>query len=85
MEQMARRIILAAFLGVLVGVAAGYSPLVQPPTAPRAQLLMQQAGQTTVVPPAFHPAFGPAPLLIAVLAGLVVALPMFAVARRRAT
>jgi hypothetical protein len=86
MELMKRRIILAAFLGVLVGFVVGYSPWIQPPNAPRAQLLMQQAGQTNVVPPTFqpNPSLGPAPLLIAILAGLAIASPVFLLARRKA-
>jgi len=81
MEEMTRRIILAAFLGILVGVAVGYSPMAQPTSAPRAQNMMQ-AEQPTVAPPT-HPAYGLPPLLTSVLAGLVIALPVFLMARRR--
>jgi hypothetical protein len=84
MEQMSRRIILAAVLGILVGVAIGYSPWIQAPAAPRAQLLMQQSEQTNVAASTFRPDFEPAPLLIALLAGLVIAVPVFLLARRRA-
>ena len=86
MEEMSRRIMLAAILGVLVGVAIGYSPSAQRPTSPTAQLLMQQAGQTTVVPSAFRPTPSPGltPFMIAILAGVVIAVPVFLVARRRA-
>ena len=89
MEHMSRKLLLAAFLGILVGVAIGYSPLAQPMSAPRAQLLMGQAGQTNVVSPSFQPvsasgasASGPEALFIAILAGLAVALPVFLIARR---
>lgn len=86
MDPMRRRIILAVFLGALVGVAVGYAPQIQQASAPGAQLLMQQAGRTNVVSPTFRPAsaYGAAPLLMAVLVGLLIAVPVFLVARRRA-
>ena len=86
MAGMKSRIVLAVFLGILVGVAVGYSPLTRTPSAPTAQLLMQQAGQTNMLPTTYRPAppFGPAPLLTAILAGLAIALPVFLVAKRKA-
>jgi len=87
MVGMKSGIVLAVFLGVLVGVAVGYSPLTRTPSAPTAQLLMQQAGQTNMLPTTYRPAppFGPpAPLLTAILAGLAIALPVFLVAKRKA-
>lgn len=82
MEQM-RKVILAAFLGIVIGAVIGYSPLAQPASAPRA-LLIGQAAQTNVAPPTPQPtAASPEPLLIAILAGLVIALPVFLLARRR--
>ena len=85
MVDMKSRIALAVFLGVLVGVAVGYSPLTRTPSAPTAQLLMQQAGQTNMLPTTYRPAplFDPASLLAAILAGLVIALPVFLVAKRK--
>ncbi len=85
MEQM-RKVILAAFLGIVIGAVIGYSPLAQPASAPRA-LLIGQAAQTNVVPPTPQPATAadPEPLLIAMLAGLVIALPVFLLARRRSS
>jgi len=85
MVDMKSRIALAVFLGVLVGVAVGYSPLTRAPSAPTAQLLMQQAGQTNMLPTTYRPAspFDPASLLAAILAGLVIALPVFLVAKRK--
>lgn len=83
MEQMARRIVLAALLGALVGVAVGYSPLVQPTSAPRPQLLMQQTGQPNIAFSPLHPSLGPTSLLLALVAGFVVAAPLFLVSKRR--
>jgi len=86
MAHMTRSVVWAAVLGILVGVALGSYPWVQPPSAPRAQLLMAQAGHTNAAFPTFQAAPGPGlePLLIAVLVGLVIAIPVFLLARRRA-
>jgi hypothetical protein len=83
MEQMKRRIALAAFLGLLLGLAVGYSPTVQPTAAPRSQLAMQPF-QSNVAQATLQPGHGPNPLLIALLAGLLLAIPVFLLARRRA-
>jgi len=83
MEQMARRILLAAFLGILVGVAVGYWPWVQSTNAPRAQLLMQQPGQPMVAPSTIFPSLEPVQLLIALLAGLVIAIPVFLISKHK--
>jgi len=83
MEEMARRIVLAAFLGILVGVAVGYSPSVQPTNAPRAQLLMQQAGQPIVAASTIRPSLEPVQLLMALLAGLVIATPVFLISKHK--
>jgi hypothetical protein len=86
MVDMKTKIVLAASLGILVGVVVGYSPFTPPSSAPTAQLLMQQASQTNVIPATYRPAHvvSPVPLLTAILAGLVIALPVFLMARRKA-
>jgi hypothetical protein len=83
MEQMTRRTILAMFLGLLVGLAVGYSPSVQPSSAPRAQLLMQQANQPNIAAPHIQSAPSPTLLLVAVVAGLVIAAPVFLITKIR--
>lgn len=83
MEQMTRRIVLAAFLGILLGLAVGYSPSVQPGTAPRAQLMMQHETQPNVAAPQIQPAPGPILLLVALIAGLAIAAPVFLIAKIR--
>ena len=83
MERMTRSILLAAFLGAILGVAVGYTPYIQP-TAPEPQMqLMRQAAQPNVAFGTTHPPIGPTQLLIALLVALVVATPMFLVAKRR--
>jgi hypothetical protein len=82
MEQMTRRIVLAAFLGILVGLAVGYSPSIQP-AAPRAQLMMPHVNQPNIAAPQAKPAPGPIPLLIALLAGLAIGVPVFLIAKAR--
>jgi hypothetical protein len=83
MEQMTRRIVLAAFLGLLVGLAVGYSPSVQPSSAPRAQLIMQPANQPNIAAPHIQPALGSTLLLLALVAGLVIATPVFLIAKNK--
>jgi len=83
MEQMTRRIALGAFLGVLLGIAIGYSPSIQPSTAPRAQLMMPNAAQPQITAPQTQPAPGAIPILVALIAGFVIAGPVFIVAKRR--
>jgi ABC-type dipeptide/oligopeptide/nickel transport system permease component len=81
---MKRRIVLAAVLGVVLGVAVGYSPSVQPTAAPRT-LLMQQVSQPNVASPLSQAAPNSLPLLlIALIAGLVIAGPVFIVAKHKA-
>jgi len=84
MESMSRSILLTAFLGAIFGGVLGYTPYIQPATAPEPQmLLMRQAAQPNVAFGTTHPAIGPMQLLIALLVALVVATPMFLVAKRR--
>jgi hypothetical protein len=84
MERMTRSILLAAFLGAILGVAVGYTPYIQPATAPEPQMpLMRQAAQPNVAFGTTHPPIEPTQLLIALLAALAVATPMFLVAKRR--
>ena len=83
MEDMTRRIVLAALLGILVGAAVGYSPRIQPNSAPRAQLFMQQAGQPNAATFSTHATFGLMPIIVALLVGLAAAAPVFLIARRR--
>jgi hypothetical protein len=83
MEQMTRRILLATFLGILVGLAVGYSPSIQPGAPPRAQLMMSHANQPNIAARQAKPAPGPIPLLIALLAGLAIAVPVFLIAKAR--
>jgi len=83
MEQMTKSLIVAAFLGIVMGFAIGYTPSLQSATSARPQLLMQQAEQPNLMPVTFHPSAGPTPLMVAVLAGFVVAVPVFLLARRR--
>ena len=84
MEQMRLRIGLAALLGLLLGIAVGYSPTVQPTAAPRSQLAMQPL-PSNVAQATLHPAYSPNPLLVALLAGLLLATPVFLLARRKAS
>jgi hypothetical protein len=82
MEQMTRRIILAAVLGALIGAAVGYSPWIQPTNPPRA-LLFQQAAQPNAAFSTVHPFAVPIQLLMALVAGLLVATPVFLISKRR--
>ena len=82
MEQLMRRILLAAFLGVLVGVAVGYTPWVQPANAPRA-LIMQRTPELNTPFSPVQPSEAPTQLLLALLAGLIIAVPLFLVLKRR--
>jgi hypothetical protein len=83
MEQMKRRIWLAALLGILIGVALGYTPRVSPTAAPRTELLMQQTGQPNVAQVTPQPTSDSVSILIALAAGLLIAIPAFAFAKRR--
>jgi len=83
MEDMTRKIVWAALLGVLVGAAVGYSPRIQPNSAPKAQLLMQQVGQPNAATFSPHATFGLMPVIVALLVGLGAAAPVFLIARRR--
>jgi hypothetical protein len=83
---MTRSILLAALLGVVLGVALGYSPNVQPASAPRTQMLfMQQAGtfQPNAGPAAAHPSDVPTQLLLAFLVAVLIATPLFLLAKRK--
>ena len=83
MEQMKKRIWLAALLGILFGITLGYAPHLSPVAAPRTELLMQQTGQPNVAQAAQQPTDSSLPILIALVAGLVIAIPAFAFAKRR--
>jgi len=83
MEDMTRKIVLAALLGILVGAAVGYSPQIQPNNAPRAQLFMQQEGRPNAATFSLHATFGLMPIIVALLVGLGAAAPVFLIARRR--
>jgi hypothetical protein len=83
MEQMKKRIWLAALLGILIGITLGYTPHLSPVAAPRTELLMQQTGQPNVAQPTPQTTNDSLPILIALAAGLVIAIPAFAFAKRR--
>ena len=83
MEQMKKRIWLAASLGILLGLALAYAPTVSTITAPKPELFMQQAGQPNVAAPNPQPPSELLVVLIALVAGLLIAVPAFAIARRR--
>jgi UPF0716 family protein affecting phage T7 exclusion len=83
MEQMQRRIWLAALLGILIGVTLGYTPHVSPIAAPRTELFMQQTRQPNVAQATPQPTSDALSILIALAAGLVIAIPAFAFAKRR--
>ena len=83
MEDMTRKIVLAALLGVLVGAAVGYCPRIPPNSAPRAQLFMQPTGQSNAATFSPHATFGLTPVIVALLVGLGAAAPVFLIARRR--
>ena len=83
MEQMKKRIWLAALLGILIGVALGYTPHVSPVASARTQLLIQQTGQPNVAQASPQLTSGALTVLIALAAGLVIAIPAFAFAKRQ--
>jgi hypothetical protein len=83
MEQMKRRIWLAVLLGILIGITLGYTPHVSPIAAPRTELLMQQTGQPNVAQATPQPTSDALSILIALAAGLVIAIPAFAFAKKR--
>ena len=83
MEQMKKRFWLAALLGILFGITLGYAPHLSSVAAPRTELLMQQTGQPNVAQPTSQTANDSLPILIALAAGLVIAIPAFAFAKRR--
>lgn len=82
MEQMKKRIWLAALLGILIGITLGYAPHLSPVAAPRTELLMQQTGPN-VAQPNLQPTNDALPILIALAVGLVIAIPAFAFAKRK--
>ena len=83
MEQMKKRIWLAASLGILLGLALAYSPPVSTVTAPKTALFMQQAAQPNAASPSPQPPSEVLTVLIALAAGLLIAVPAFAIAKRR--
>jgi hypothetical protein len=83
MEPMTRRAMLAAALGILLGLTVGYSPSVQPGAAPRAQLMMLPANQPKIAAAEIQPAPTPLLLLVALIAGLAIATPVFLIAKTR--
>ena len=83
MAQMRTRIWLAVLLGILIGVMLGYGPFVSPTAAPRTQFLMETTGQPNFAQATPQPRSDALPILIAIAAGLVIAIPSFAVAKRR--
>ena len=83
MEQMKKRIWLAALLGILVGLTLGYAPHLSPVAASRTELLMQQAGQPNVAQATPQPTNDSLPILIALVAGVVIAIAAFAFAKRQ--
>ena len=83
MEQMKTRIWLAVLLGILIGVTLGYTPYLSPTAAPQTQFLMQTTGQPNFAQATPQPTSDALPILIAIVAGLVIAVPTFAVAKRR--
>ena len=83
MEQMKKRIWLAASLGLLLGLALAYAPPASTITAPKPELFMQQAGQPNVALPRPQSPSEVLAVLIALVAGLLIAIPAFAIARRR--
>jgi capsular polysaccharide biosynthesis protein len=83
MEQMKKRVWLAASLGILLGLALAYAPPVSTVTAPKTALFMQQAAQPNVAAPSPQPPNELLAVLIALAAGLVVAIPTFVLAKRR--
>jgi hypothetical protein len=82
---MTKRLTLAVFLGILVGVTLGYSSIGQQTTAARPALLMQQVGRPNIQPSITHLSNGLSALIIALGAGLLMAVPAFLLAKRRST
>jgi hypothetical protein len=78
---MIRKIWFAVILGVLLGAGVAYRPNSQPSNIPRAQLLMQSQ-PSTYARSNSAPTYNLIPILIALAAGLLVATPVFLVARK---
>jgi hypothetical protein len=78
------RVWLAVLLGVLVGLGAGMMPAAQlmgpSRVQPQQEMLLQGTKQTTTVP---ANSAGIYAVALSLLAGVVVAIPLFLVARRR--
>jgi hypothetical protein len=83
LEQMKKRIWLAVLLGIIIGVTLGYTPYVSPTAAPQTQFLRQQTGQSNIVQASPQPSSDALSIFIALAAGLVIAIPAFAYAKRR--
>jgi len=83
MEQLKQRIWLAVLLGVLIGITLGYTPYVSQTAAPRTQFLMEQTVQPNFGQASSQPSSDTLPILIALATGLVIAIPVFAYAKKR--
>jgi len=83
MEQMTRRIVLAAILGIMLGVAVGYTPQPERSSAPTAMMYMQQSGQPSVAPTSTSTSPPAEPLLMALAVALALAVIVFLVAKRK--
>ncbi|HYB67141.1 MAG TPA: hypothetical protein VEC43_02340 [Candidatus Acidoferrales bacterium] len=83
MEQMKKRVWLAASLGILLGLALAYAPPVSTITAPKTVLFMQQAARPNVAAPSPQPPSEVLAVLIALVVGLLIAVPAFAIAKRQ--
>lgn len=80
MEQMTQRLMLAAVLGVLLGVGLGFSPIIQPNQAPKPQLFTQQTNPSAA---RFRTQAAPVllPVTVGVLVGLATAACAFLISR----
>ena len=81
---MTKRLLLAAILGVLVGIGLARTPLVPSAYPPQSRLLIQPAARPNVVVSAYSPTLGLEPLAAALVCALLVAIPVFVLARRKA-
>jgi len=80
---MKPRVVLAVFLGVILGYAIGYLPLVQPATSAPRPMLMQETAQPNVAFSPLRPSVNPFELLLPLATGLAVAVPVFLVAKAK--